>query len=62
MVMAEGGAILGALEKDQYTLIEESCNSRNTYMQYSQKNFMRVIGNVQKNNGQIFFGKFWKEQ
>ena len=29
--------------KDRYTLIEQSSNSRITCMQYSQKNFMRVI-------------------
>ena len=38
--------------KDRYTLIEQSSNSRITCMQYSQKNFMRIIGNDQKNNGQ----------
>ena len=52
--------------KDRYTLIEQSSNSRITYMQYSQKNFMRIIGNDQKNNGQNFWeileriiGKIW---
>ena len=35
--------------KDRYT------NSRITCMQYSQKNFMRIIGNDQKNNGQNFW-------
>ena len=55
MVMAEGGAILDVLcQKDRYTLIEQSFNSRITYMQYSQKNFLRIIGNDQKNNGQKF--------
>ena len=39
-------------QKDRYTLIEQSFNSRITCMQYSQKNFMRIIGNDQKNNGQ----------
>ena len=38
--------------KDRYTLIEQSSNYRITFMQYSQKNFMRIIGNEQKNNGQ----------
>ena len=37
--------------KDRYTLIEQSSN---TCIQYSQKNFMRIIGNDQKNNGQDF--------
>ena len=41
--------------KDRYTLIEQSSNSRITCMQYSQKNFMRIIGNDQKNNGQNFW-------
>ena len=44
--------------KDRYTLIEQSSNSRITCMQYSQKTFMRIIGNiinVQKNNGQNFW-------
>ena len=40
--------------KDRYTLIEQSSNSRITCMQYSQKNFMRIIGNNQKNIGQKF--------
>ena len=44
--------------KDRYILIEKSYNFRITYMQYSQKNFMRIIGNDQKNNGQNFW--FWK--
>ena len=45
--------------KDQYyTLIEQSSNSRITCMQYSQKNFIRIIGNDHKNNGQ----KFWEIQ
>ena len=43
------------LAKDRYTLIEQSSNSRITCMQYSQKNFMRIIGNDQKNNGQDFW-------
>ena len=42
--------------KDRYTLIEQSYNSKITCMQYSQKNFMRIIGNDQKNNGQNFWG------
>ena len=42
-------------QKDLYTLIEQSFNSRITCMQYSQKNFMRIIGNDQKNNGQNFW-------
>ena len=55
MVVVEGGAIIGWLcQKDQYTLIEQSPNSRITCMQYSQNNLMRIIGNDQKNNGQIF--------
>ena len=29
--------------KDRYTLIEQSSNSRITCMQYSQKNFIRVM-------------------
>ena len=41
--------------KDLYTLIEQSSNYRITCMQYSQKNFMRIIGNEQKNNGQNFW-------
>ena len=41
--------------KDQYTLIEKSSNYRITCMQYSQKNFIRIIGNEQKNNGQNFW-------
>ena len=41
--------------KDRYTLIERSSNSRITCMQYRQKNFMRIIGNDQKNNGQNFW-------
>ena len=41
--------------KDRYTLIEQSANSRITCMQYSQKNFMRIIGNDQKNNGLDFW-------
>ena len=44
-----------ALQKDRYTLIEQSFNSRITCMQHSQKNFMRIIGNDQKNNGQNFW-------
>ena len=42
-------------QKDRYTLIEQSFNSKITCMQYSQKNFMRTIGNDQKNNGQNFW-------
>ena len=34
--------------------MEQSPNSRITCMPYSQKNFMRIIGNDQKNNGQNF--------
>ena len=41
--------------KDRYTLIEQSPKSRITCMQYSQRNFMRIIGNDQKNNGQDFW-------
>ena len=41
--------------KDRYTLIEQSSNYRITFMQYSQRNFMRIIGNEQKNNGQNFW-------
>ena len=41
--------------KDRYTLIEQSPNSRITCMLHSQKNFMRIIGNDQKNNGQNFW-------
>ena len=41
--------------KDRYTLIEQSSNYRITCMQYSQKNFMIIIGNEQKNNGQNFW-------
>ena len=44
--------------KDQYTLIEQTSNSRVprvTCMQHSKKNFMRIIGNDQKNNGQNFW-------
>ena len=49
MVVAEGGDVL--CQKDQYTLIEQSLNSSITCMQYSQKNFMKIIGNDQKNDG-----------
>ena len=42
-------------QKDRYTLIEQSFNSKITCKQYSQKNFMRIIGNDQKNNGQNFW-------
>ena len=53
MVVDEGGAIYWLCSaKDRYTLIEQSPNSRITCMQYNQKNFMRIIGNDQKNNGQ----------
>ena len=53
MVVAKGGAIyLMCSAKDRYTLIEQSSNYRITCMQYSQKNFMRIIGIEQKNNGQ----------
>ena len=41
--------------KNPYTLIEQSANSRTTCMQHSQDNFMRIIGNDQKNNGQNFW-------
>ena len=41
--------------EDRYTLIEQSSNFRITWMQYSQKNFMKIIGNDQKNNGQNFW-------
>ena len=41
--------------KDRYTLIEQSANSRITCMQHSQENFIRIIGNDQKNNGQNFW-------
>ena len=44
-----------AEEKDRYTLIEQSSNSRITCMQYSRKNFMRIIGNDQKNNWHNFW-------
>ena len=49
--------------KDRYTLIEQSSNSRITCMQYSQKNFIRVMikrimakfsGDSGKNNRQNF--------
>ena len=43
------------MQKDRYTLIEKSSNFRITCMQHSQKNFMRIIGNDQKNNGQNFW-------
>ena len=60
MVVIEGGAILDIIlaicsAKDRYTLIEQSSNYRITCMQYNQKNFMRIIGNDQKNNGQNFW-------
>ena len=55
MVLVEGGAILDVLCKNLYTLIEQLSNSRITCMQYSQKNFMRIIGTDQKNNGQNFW-------
>ena len=42
-------------QKDRYTLIEQSSNSRITCMQYSQKNFLGIIGNDQKNNRQNFW-------
>ena len=41
--------------KDRYILIKQSSNFRITCMQYSQKNFIRIIGNDQKNNGQNFW-------
>ena len=41
--------------KDRYTLIEQSTNSKITYMQCGQKNFITIIGNDQKNNGQNFW-------
>ena len=41
--------------KDRYTLIEQSSNYKIICMQHSQKNFMRIIGNDQKNNGQNFW-------
>ena len=57
MVVAEGRDILDVLCKrsiySNRTVIYS--NSRITYMQYSQKNFMRIIGNDQKNNGQNFW-------
>ena len=56
MVVAEGGANNNyIIAKDHYTLIEQSSNSRITCRQYSQKNFMRIIGNDQNNNGQNFW-------
>ena len=56
MVAAKGGTILDVLcQKDRYTLIEQSFNSRITCTQCSQKNFIRIIGNDQKNNGQNFW-------
>ena len=61
MVVAEGGAIIYWVcsAKDRYTLIEQSSNYRITCscMQYSQKNFMRIIGNEQKN---IYWANFWE--
>ena len=61
MVVAVGGAILDVLcQKDRYTLIEQSFNFRIICVQYSQKNFMKIIGDDQKNNRQNF-GNFWKE-
>ena len=53
MVVAEGGVILDVLCKNRYTLIKQSSNSRITCMQYSQKNFMRIIGNDQKNKADV---------
>ena len=55
MVVAEEELYWMALPKDPYTLIEQSFNSRITYMQYCQNNLMRIIGNDQKNNGQNFW-------
>ena len=55
MVVAEGELYWMCSAKDQYTLIEQSSNYRITCMQYNQKNFMRIIGNEQKNNGQNFW-------
>ena len=54
MVVAEGGAILDVLCKKS---IYSNRTARIICIQYSQKNFMRIIGNDQKNNGQ----NFWKE-
>ena len=56
MVLGEGGGILDVLcQNDRYTLIEQSSNSRIACMKYSQKNFLRIIGNDQKDNGQNFW-------
>ena len=41
--------------KDRYILIAQSSNYRITCIQYSQKNFMRIVGNEQKKNGQNFW-------
>ena len=51
--MAERGAIIiGCV----HALPKRSIFSRiSSCMQYSQKNFMRIIGNDQKNNGQNFW-------
>ena len=56
MVVAEGGELYWMCSaKDRYTLIEQSSNYRITCMQYSQKNFMAIIGNEKRNNGQNFW-------
>ena len=55
-MVVEGGAIFDVLcQKNRYTLIEQLFNSIVTCMQYSQKYFMRIIGNNQKNNRQNFW-------
>ena len=50
MVVAEGGAILDVLCKRSIYSIEQSSNYRITCVQYSQKNFMRIIGNYNEQN------------
>ena len=58
MVVVEGGAILDVLCKrliySNRTVIYLQ-NYLHAIIYYSQKNFMRIIGNDQKNNGQNFW-------
>ena len=51
MHVSDGCGVL--CQKDRYTLIEQSFSSRITCMQYSQKNFMRIIGKIKRIMGKI---------
>ena len=59
MVVAEGGAIyIGCalrLPKRSIYSNRTVIQLQNYLQQYSQKNFMRIIGNDQKNDGQNFW-------